>query len=187
MVNPTTEALVFSSVCGKKITGVFDDHRVTSDAGVLFLREVEKRIGVIDALTEAIVDSRHPSYVQHEVWDMNAQRLFQIALEYEDGNDCDLLKGDPALEIAVECHPVEDPDLASQPTISRLENRVTRKDLMRIGTALCDHFIASYKRRPKVIVLDMDCTTDVVHGEQSRLGGIQRLRERVLFSTLSRV
>jgi len=166
MLNPTTDQLVFSSVCAKKITGVFDDHRVTSDAGVLLLREVEKRIGVIEVLTDAIVDSRHPSYVKHEVWEMNAQRVFQIALGYEDANDCNPLKGDPALKIAVERHPVEDPDLASQPTISRLENMVTRKDLMRIAYALCDHFIASYKRRPKVIVLDMDCTTDVMHGEQ---------------------
>ena len=166
MMNSTTEPLVFSSVCSNKITAVFDDHRVTSDAGVLLLREVEQRIGVIDALTDAIVDSRHASYVRHEVWEMNAQRVFQIALGYEDANDCDSLKGDPALKIAAGRHPVDDPDLASQPTISRLENMVTRKDLMRIAYALCDHFIASYKRRPKVIVLDMDCTTDVVHGDQ---------------------
>jgi hypothetical protein len=139
---------------------------VTSDAGVLFLREVEKRIGVIDALTNAIVDSRHPSYVQHEMGEMNAQRVFQIALGYEDANDCDPLRGDPALKIAAGRDPVEDPDLASQPTISRLENSITRKDLMRIGAALLEYFIASYKRRPKVIVFDMDCTTDVVHGEQ---------------------
>ena len=86
MMNPTTKPLVFSGVRNKKVTGVFDDHRVTSDAGVLFLREVEKRIGVIDALTNAIVDSRHPSYVQHEMWEMNAQRVFQIALGYEDAN-----------------------------------------------------------------------------------------------------
>jgi hypothetical protein len=166
MKKSTSEQLVFSSICGKKVTAVFDDHRVTSDAGVLVLREVEQRIKLIDSLTDAIVDSRHPSYVRHEVWEMLAQRVFQIALGYEDANDCDDLKGDPALKIAAERHPVEDPDLASQPTISRLENMVTRKDLMRIAYALCDHFIASYKRRPKVIVIDMDCTTDVVHGEQ---------------------
>lgn len=139
---------------------------MTSDAGVLVLREVEQCIKVIDALTDAIVDSRHPSYVRHEVWEMIAQRVFQIALGYDDANDCDTLKGDPAIKIAAERHPVEDPDLASQPTISRLENMVTRKDLLHIAYALCDLFIASYKRRPKVIVIDMDCTTDTVHGEQ---------------------
>jgi hypothetical protein len=166
MKNRTSQQLVFSSICGKKVTGVFDDHRVTSDAGVLALREVEQHTKVMDALTDAIMDSRHPSYVRHEVWEMIAQRVFQIALGYDDANDCDALKGDPALKIAAERHPLDDPDLASQPTISRLENMVTRKDLMRIAYALCDHFIASYKRRPKVIVIDMDCTTDVVHGEQ---------------------
>ncbi len=171
MKHDTSEQLVFSSICGKKVTAVFDDHRVTSDAGVLVLREVEQRIKLIDALTDAIVDSRHPSYVRHEVWEMIAQRVFQIALGYEDANDCDDLKGDPAFKIAVERHPVDDPDLASQPTISRLENMVTRKDLVRIAYALCDHFIASYKRRPKVILIDMDCTTDVVHGEQQLLMG----------------
>lgn len=166
MMNPTTDQLSFSNVSGKKVTGVFDDHRVTSDAGVLLLREVDKSIGVIDVVTDAIVDLRHPSYVKHEVREMNAQRVFQIGLGYEDANDCDFLKDDPALKIAVERHPVDDPDLASQPTISRLENSVTRKDLMRVGTALLDHFIASYNRPPKVIILDMDCTTDVVHGGQ---------------------
>jgi len=166
MKNPTSQQLVFSSISGKKLTGVFDDHCVTSDAGVLALREVERRVKLMDALTDAIVDSRHPSYVRHEVWEMIAQRVFQIALGYDDANDCDALKGDPALKIAAERHPLDDPDLASQPTISRLENMVTRKDLLRIAYALCDHFIASYKRRPKVIVIDMDCTTDVVHGEQ---------------------
>lgn len=86
MMNSTTEPLVFSSVCSKRVTGVFDDHGVTSDAGVLSLREVEQRIGVIDALTDAIVDSRHPSYVRHEVRDMTAQGVFQITLGYEDAN-----------------------------------------------------------------------------------------------------
>lgn len=162
MMNPTTDQLVFSSVSGKEVTGVFDEHRVTSDAGVLVLREVEKRIGVIDALTDAIVDSRHPSYVQHEVWEMNTQRVFQIGLGYEDANDCDTLKGDPALKIAAGRDPVEEPDLASQPTISRLENRVTRKDLMRIGTALLEHFIASYK-----LMHALRCT--LLKGTESRL------------------
>jgi hypothetical protein len=166
MKNRISEQLVFSSVSGKKVTAVFDDHRVTSDAGVLALREIEQRIRLLDALTDAIVDSRHSSYVRHKVWEILAQRVFQIALGYDDANDCDALKGDPALKIAAERHPVDDPDLASQPTISRLENQVTRTDLLRIAYALCDHFIASYKRRPRGIVLDMDCTTDVVHGGQ---------------------
>ena len=76
MKNPTTDQLTFSNVSGKKVTGVFDDHRVTSDAGALLLREVDKSIGVIDVLTDAIVDTRHPSYVKHETWEMNAQRVF---------------------------------------------------------------------------------------------------------------
>lgn len=166
MQYPTAESLVFSSICGKKLTAVFDDHRVTSDAGALLLREVEQQVNVIDALTNAIVDSRHPSYVRHETREMVAQRVLQIALGYEDANDCDPLKGDPALKIAVGRDPVDDPDLASQPTICRLENRVTRKDLMRIGYALCDSFIGSYDAPPPAIVIDMDCTTDPVHGGQ---------------------
>ncbi len=86
-MNPTTDPLAFSNACSKKVTGVFDDHPAFGgDAGVLSLREVEQRIGVIDALTDAIVDSRHPSYVRHEVRDMTPQRVFQIALAYEDTN-----------------------------------------------------------------------------------------------------
>jgi hypothetical protein len=166
MKNSTSQRLAFSSISGKEVTGVFDEHRVTSDAGVLLLREVDRHIKLMDALVDAIVDSRHPSYVRHEIYEMLAQRVFQIGLGYNDANDCDALKGDPAFKIAVGRDPTHDPDLASQPTISRLENMVTPKDLLRIAYALCDHFIASYQRRPKVIVIDMDCTTDVVHGEQ---------------------
>ena len=70
MKNPTSQQLVFSSICGKKLTGVFDDHPAFGgDAGVLALREVERRVKLMDALTDAIVDSRHPSYVRHEVWE----------------------------------------------------------------------------------------------------------------------
>jgi len=67
MKNSTSEQLVFSSIRGKKVGGVFDDHGVMSDAGVLVLREVGQRIKVTDALTDAIVDSHHPSYVRHEI------------------------------------------------------------------------------------------------------------------------
>jgi hypothetical protein len=165
MKNSTSQPLAFSSISGKEVTGVFDEHRVTSDAGVLLLREVDRHIKLMDSLVDAIVDSRHPSYVRHEIYEMLAQRVFQIGLGYNDANDCDALKGDPAFKIAVGRDPTQDPDLASQPTISRLENMVTRKDLLRIAYALCEHFIASYQRRPKVILIDMDCTTDVVHGE----------------------
>lgn len=115
MMCPTSDQLVFLSICRSKITAVFGDHRVTSDAGVLVLREVDQRIGLIDALTDAMVGCRHAFYVRHDVSEMAAQTVFQIALGYEDANDCDTLKGDPVLNIAGERHPLDGADLASQP------------------------------------------------------------------------
>jgi hypothetical protein len=162
----TTSQLEFAPLKGKKITGRFDEPRVSSDGGVLYLREVDRQIGLIDRLVAAIQDNRRQTHISHELAELLRQRSYQIGCGYEDADDCDHLRADPAMKTAVGRDPQDDPELGSQPTMTRLENAVTHRDLLRLGYAFVDHFIASYETAPEMIVLDMDPTADHAHGHQ---------------------
>jgi hypothetical protein len=160
------KTLHFASLCGRKIEADFDGGTTTSDAGALLLRQAEARIGIIDRVVTALSDRRHSSYIDHTYTDLIRQRVFQIACGYEDANDSNDLRSDPGLKTACGRLPVTGADLASQPTMSRLENSVSRSDLYRIGLALLEGFIDSYDEPPKKIILDIDDTDDVTHGAQ---------------------
>jgi hypothetical protein len=166
MNDTTTSQIEFAPLKGKKITALFDEPRVSSDGGVLYMREVDQQIGLMDRLVEAIDDPRRQTHIDHTLPELLRQRTYQISCGYEDADDCDHLRADPALKTAVGRDPQDDPDLGSQPTMTRLENAVTRRDLLRLGYAFIDHFIASYETRPELIVLDMDPTADHAHGHQ---------------------
>ena len=162
----TIPDLDFAPVNRKKVTVRFDDPAVSSDGGALYLGEVDRRIGLTERLVRAIADGRRQSHVDHRLLDLLRQRAYQICCGYEDADDCDALRADPVFKTAVGRDPAEDGALGSQPTMTRLENAVTVRDLVRLGYAFIDHFIASYDRPPRMIVLDMDPTTDVAHGQQ---------------------
>jgi len=131
----------------------------------MLIREVLEETGIIRSLAGALHDPRHPSYVDHTMEELLTQRIAQICCGYEDANDCDALRDDPLFKMAAGRLP-EGEALASQPTMSRLENRVSVKELLRMGYALVDQFIASFDRAPEAIVLDLDPTSDHVHGRQ---------------------
>lgn len=158
--------LAYASLGGKRLEANFDGGTLTSDAGALLLREVDRRTGIIDRVVGALREWRDPRYVVHALGDLVRQRVFQIALGYEDADDADALRGDPALKAACERLPISGPDLASQPTLSRLENRVSRTQLLRLAYALGDTFIASFTTPPQQLLLDIDDTEDTVHGGQ---------------------
>ena len=158
------KTLSFASILGRKIEADFDGGATTSDGGVLLLRQAEFKMGVIDRIVGALSDRRHQSYIDHTYADLIRQRVFQIACGYEDANDSNDLRSDPGLKTACGRLPLTGADLASQPTMSRLENRVSRTDLYRIGLALLESFIESYDKPPKKIILDIDDTDDVTHG-----------------------
>jgi hypothetical protein len=162
----TTTQMEFTLLNGKKVTACFDEPRVSSDGGVLLLREVDEQIGLMERLSAAIIDKRRLSHVAHEISELLGQRTDQICCGYEDADHCDDLRSDPAMKTAVGRDPEDEPDLGSQPTMSRLENAVSVRDLLRVGYALIDQFIAFYDRPPEMIVLDMDPTVDHVHGPQ---------------------
>ena len=156
----------FASLLGKQVEAAFDGGILTSDGGVMLIREVESKIGILRRIIAALTDQRHPSYVDHSLKDLVTQRVLQMACGYEDANDCNALRRDPGFKAACDRLPVSGAALASQPTMSRFENRITRGDLYRIAKAFADVFIASYKKPPKAILLDIDDTEDKVYGSQ---------------------
>ncbi len=157
--------LHFSSISNKQVSADFTGGQMTSDAGLLLLRETEKRIGIIEALSKVIRDNRHPSYVKHSRNELLSQRIFQIASGYEDANDSNDLRIDPAIKACCNKLP-SDEYLASQPTFSRFENSIQKVDLYRIAEVFAANFIDSYETPPEAIILDIDDTDDVTHGAQ---------------------
>lgn len=154
-----------SPVGRKKIVAQFDGGLLSSDAGVLVLREVEQRLRVAERMAACIVDPRAPDQITHSVADIIRFRLLMIAAGHEDGNDANSLRVDPVFKMAHDLAPSER-DLCSQSTISRLENLPDTRALLRMGRAMVDLYCESFKQVPKRITLDIDDTFDAVHGGQ---------------------
>ena len=165
-VQDTHPKVSLARLGGKRVEAAFDGGLLTSDSGVMLLREVASRVGISDRIVKAVGDRRHQGYVEHPLADLVHQRVFQMACGYEDANDCHALRQDPAFKAACDRLPVTGAALASQPTMSRFENRISRSDLYRIAQAFVDLFIASYKKPPQAILLDIDDTEDKVYGSQ---------------------
>lgn len=154
-----------SPVAGKPIIARFDGGSLSSDGGLLALREVEARLGVAERLAACIDDPRAPERIQHSFAEMLRFRLLMIAAGYEDGNDADNLRHDPLFKLANGRLPVE-PALCSQPTLSRLENTPGPRALIRMARAMVALYCASFRQVPRRITLDLDDTFDAVHGGQ---------------------
>src|SRR3982750_1111582 len=154
-----------SSVAGKTVVAQFDGGLLSSNGGVLALREVEKRLRVADRFAACIGGPRGPDQIPHPLADIIRFRLLMIAAGYEDGNDAAALRRDPLFKMALD-HAPSDRELCSQPTISRLENLPDVRSLLRMGRAMVDLYCASFRQVPRRIVLDIDDTFDAVHGGQ---------------------
>ena len=168
MTDCNRQPLLFSSLGRQGIQADFAGGTLTSDAGGLLLREVDRQLGLIDALSDCLTDPRDPAKVIHDQRTMLAQRIFGLALGYEDLNDHDELRRDPLFSVLVDKPPKPDEPLASSPTLCRLENRVDRKTLARLSAVLVEQFIASFDQPPDELVLDFDPTDLPVHGQQAR-------------------
>jgi hypothetical protein len=140
----------------------FNGGDITSDGGVLLLRQVDQRLTLSAAVASALEDPRRQASCQHDAVSLIRQRLYALALGYEDLNDHQSLRTDVAMQTAVERESV----LASSATLCRWENRADREAAWKLHEVLVDQFIASFKRAPKKLVLDFDATDDVVHGKQ---------------------
>ena len=152
----------FPRVNRRIVEARFDGGDITSDGGVLLLRQADRLTGLSDSIARALSDPRRQASCDHDVPGLVRQRLYAIALGYEDLNDHDGLRQDVALQTAVE----RDQWLASASTLCRFENRADRETAWRLHEVLLDQFITSFKRAPKKLILDFDATDDPVHGEQ---------------------
>jgi len=167
MTKATSKQLRFPTVDGLSVRASFDGGAMSSDFGSLLVAGVDRQIGLTARLASAFIDKRHGSYVTHVMQDLLKQRIYQQATGYEDGNDSGYLRADPMFKLAVGRKPLDEGnELASQPTVSRLENAATCKDIYRMSRAMVDQFLASYAKAPKLIVLDMDHTSDRTFGQQ---------------------
>jgi hypothetical protein len=173
----SAELFDFGTVEGRAVEAAFDAGLVTSDAGGLLLRATDRAIGMIDRLAACFHDERRPELIEHQVATLVGQRVFGIALGYEDLNDHDELRHDPMMAVLAgkltagreDCAPV-----AGKSTLNRLElSKLTSTRYHKIShnpvaikNLFVDHFLEAHERAPKQIVLDLDATDDPLHGEQ---------------------
>ena len=165
MTSCTAEQLSFPSISRRKVQADFQGGDVSSDGGVLLLRQMDRRLKLTQALAARLPDVREAAACDHTLLDLLRQRIYGIALGYEDGNDHLRLRQDVALQTAVERVDA----LASPSTLCRWENRADRQTAVLVHELLVEQFIASYPKAPKELVLDFDATDDAVHG--NRRGG----------------
>jgi len=168
MPNRTKQQDLFGSVGRRRIEVGFDGGEVTSDAGLLLLRQVEQRLGLLKAAARVLPDPRNPFFVVHTTEQLLRQRVFGLCQGYEDLNDHDRLRCDPALQTAIDKRGTT-PELqlgASSPTLCRFEARSDRQVAVELHRVLVEQFIASFRQAPEELILDFDATNDPVHGEQ---------------------
>ena len=150
---------------GKPVVVQPGEAELTSDAGLLPIREFDQRIGLTEQFAAALTDRRYQPSVEHTLREMVRMRVFGILADYPDQNDHDVLRSDPVFKVVAGRSPNGN-DLASQPTLSRFENAIDAKSLGRLQECLADQFIASFDKPPTRITLDIDPFDDPTHGQQ---------------------
>jgi hypothetical protein len=149
------------------LEAAFDGGRLTSDGGLVWLAEADRELGLCEEIASHIPEWRGPS-VRHSLEMLVRQRVYQIASGYEDQNDADSLRSDPLLKLVCGRLPETDADLASQPTICRLENAPDARACLHIARALGELYVSERSEGgvPERVLLDFDSTDDPTHGEQ---------------------
>ena len=183
----SSEQLVFHSMGRRDVIARFDGGQISSDGGSLLLGEVEQRTGILRRLSETFTDHRDPERIEHSVAELVAQRVYGLALGYEDLNDHDRLRQDHLLALLIGKHDIQGKDrrqardqgkpLASSSTLNRLELSTGKAlaaerykkivaDDSAMDDLLVDVFVESFDRPPRRIWLDLDATDDPLHGDQ---------------------
>jgi Transposase DDE domain group 1 len=167
MSQSTSATIRFESMGGVPLEAAFDAGRLTSDGGLPWLAEADRALGLCEALAGCIPEWRRRA-VRHSLATLVRQRVYQIACGYADQDDADTLRGDPLLKLVCGRLPESGADLASQPTLSRLENAVDRRACYRLAQALVAVYLREREREgmPRRILLDLDGTDDPTHGDQ---------------------
>ena len=162
----TTLDLVFPAVGGREVVSRNDGGDITSDAGLLLVSLADKKLGLTQAMADAMDDHRDQNKVVHGVMEMARERIYAICQDYEDANDLDTLRHDPALKTACKRLPKTGKALASQPTISRFENMPGAKDQVRMAVAMARRVISALPAQTRRVIIDADPTEDPCHGQQ---------------------
>lgn len=156
-------SIPFSPLKRRQVEVNFEGGEITSDGGVLLLREADRCLGLTRSINRAIEDTRRPERCHHKQINLLQQRIFGLALGYEDLNDHHSLRHDGAIQTAVG---VLGP-LASPSTLHRLEQRHDKQAAVALHEVLLQQFIASFTHAPRELILDFDATHNIVHGEQA--------------------
>jgi len=160
--NCTVQKALFPGLKRRQIEASFDGGDITSDGGVLLLRQADRLLGLNEAVNKALSDTRRQASCVHDGLSILKQRVYGLALGYEDLNDHQSLRRDVAIQTGVDRCEV----LAGASTLCRFENRADRESAWRMHEVLIEQFIKSFKRAPKKLILDFDATDDAVHGRQ---------------------
>jgi hypothetical protein len=167
----TTPCLLFPDLFERPLTATFDLPNASADGGAVLLKAADRRLDLIPRLAAALVDERQRAKVRHALADLLGQRIYGLALGYEDANDAARLADDPIHKLLLGRDPLSGAALASQPTLSRFENDATRGELLRMGEALFEAVLERHRRRRRKvrrITIDLDVTDDPTHGAQQQ-------------------
>ena len=171
MTSPTIpQTVLFPDLFDRPLVATFDQPHASSDGGAVLLKAAERRYGLIDGFARCLVDERQPAKVRHTLADLLAQRIFGLACGHADANDADRLAEDPIHKLLLGRDPIAGDPLASQPTVSRFENRVGVQDLYELGHELAASVVDRHRQRlqgrARRITIDLDPTDDPTHGAQ---------------------
>jgi Transposase DDE domain group 1 len=170
MHDNTRQSVLFKELVDKSVVARFDQPQASSDGGAILLKACDQKLRLTERLTACLVEKRQDAKIRHTLEELIRQRLYGIACGYEDANDATRLSNDPIQKLLVGRDAVTGEALASQPTLSRFENGVGRKEAYQLGQALAETVIERHRRRlgKKVrrITVDLDPTDDPTHGSQ---------------------
>ena len=170
MRDVTTQSVLFPELFGKPLLAWFDRPHASSDGGAILLKAADRRLGLMDAMAGCLRDTRDAAKVRHGLDELLAQRVFGLACGYEDANDAARLAHDPIAKLLLGRDAASGDALASQPTLSRFENAVTRPELLRMSEALYETVLRAHTRRlrgrVRTVTIDLDVTDDPTHGQQ---------------------
>jgi AcrR family transcriptional regulator len=170
VANSTTQSVLFPELFDRPLIARFDRPHASSDGGAILLKAADRRLGLLDALAGCLRDTRDPAKVRHGLDELLAQRVYGLACGYEDANDVARLADDPIHKLLLGRDAIAGAALASQPTLSRFENGVTRGELLRMSEALFETVLRRQAKRlrgkVRTITIDLDVTDDPTHGQQ---------------------
>lgn len=172
MSKTNRQCVLFEDLTSKPVVAKFDADALSSDGGVSLLAALDRGIQLSSRLVSKLADTRASGRVSHSHLELFRQRMLGIVAGYTDGNDAQQTAADPMMKMGVGREPISGADLASQPTLSRFENRVSARSVVAAGREMETFVIerlARRHRKAKVVTIDLDSTVDPAHGRQQQI------------------